>query len=279
MPSLPDNIRNHIHWLVFVVLEAVSLTLLFRFSPYHNSVWFSRMVQLHGRVAEWQSQVEHYARMQKENEQLTQRNITLQQNVQALRTEIRRLTHQPDYTETSLAERVANLTLIPAKVCDNSVSQRDNMMLINRGSRHGVRPEQGVISGTGVVGIVRNVSEGYAQVLPLLNSRSSISCRIRGSEYFGYLHWTGGNPLLATLDDVPPHARVKVGDAVETSGFSNIFPEGIFVGRVEKLGFSPDGQSLKIYVRLSNDLANVRDVTVIVNNDIEDMLEATNTED
>ncbi len=122
----------------------------------------------------------------------------------------------------------------------------------------------GVVSGTGIVGIVSHVTEHYAVVMSILNSKSGISCRIRGNNYFGYLHWQGGNVLTAVLDDVPRHASFKVGDAVETSGFSNVFPEGIFVGRIRQIRDSKDGLSYQLLVQLSSDLANLCDVSVIL---------------
>ena len=69
---------------------------------------------------------------------------------------------------------------------------------------------------------------------------------------------------MAILDDVPRHARCHVGDVVETSGFSNVFPEGIFVGKVVDIRNSGDGLSYQLYVQLGVDLAAVRDVCVIV---------------
>ena len=35
----------------------------------------------------------------------------------------------------------------------------------------------------------------YAIVMPLLNSKSNISCCLRGTDYFGYLRWDGRHPL------------------------------------------------------------------------------------
>ena len=57
---------------------------------------------------------------------------------------------------------------------------------------------------------------------------------------------------------------LKKGDAVETSGYSNSFPEGIFVGRILKVRNSSDGLSYEPVIALSADLANVRNVSVIL---------------
>ena len=141
------------------------------------------------------------------------------------------------------------------------------MMVVDKGSDDGIEPEMGVVSGTGVVGIVSAVTPHHALVLSILNSHSSISCRLRGTEYFGYLKWKGGSPLRAYMDDVPRHASIRKGDVVETSGFSSVFPAGIFLGKVAKIGNSRDGLAYELEILLSTDLANIRHVAVISNPD------------
>ena len=74
----------------------------------------------------------------------------------------------------------------------------------------------GVVDANGVVGIVYKTSPRYSLVIPLLNSKSSISCKIVGSDYFGYLKWEGGDSRFAYLKDLPRHAEFNLGDTVVT---------------------------------------------------------------
>ncbi len=265
MQNLLDILNKQLHWVVFLVLEIISLVLLFRFNPYQSSVWFSKATAMAGWVAEQEQHLFNYLDLGAENRRLTRENVTLQYNMQKLREEIAELKHDTTPTELALMEQLEGMEMIPAQVSDNSIKQRDNFILINKGSEDGICPEQGVVCGTGVVGIVQQVGHHYAVVLPVLNSKSNISCRIRGTQYFGSLLWKGGNPLVALLIDVPLHARVKVGDIVETSGFSNVFPAGMFVGKVREIGNSEDGLSFKLKVQLSVDFSNLREVVVINN--------------
>lgn len=265
MQSLLDFLRKQRHWVVFLLLEAVCLVLLLRFNAYQSSVWFTKATLLAGWTAEQEQRLTNYLNLGEENRRLTEQNLTLQHKLQQLRQELARLKHDTTAGELRVAEQIAGLRMIPAQVSDNSVRQRDNFLLINRGSVHGVKPEQGVVCGTGVVGIVAQTGSHYAMVIPVLNSKSSISCRLRGSQYFGYLHWEGGNPLVAVMNDVPRHARLKLGMAVETSGFSNVFPEGIFLGRVIGIANSEDGLAYQLKVQLSTDFARLREVVVLDN--------------
>lgn len=163
--------------------------------------------------------------------------------------------------------------LIPAKVVSNTVDKHDNFLTIDKGRADGVRDGMGVVSGTGVVGIVYLVSEHYAVVIPILSSKSSISCSLQGRGYFGYLHWTGGDTRKAWLDDVPRHAAFRLYDKVVTNGYSSVFPAGILVGKVLHVYNSPDGIAYRIQVELSTDFAKLRDVCVIDNQMLEERLQ------
>lgn len=263
MQSFIDRFLHYAHWVVFLILEALSGWMLFRFNTYQGSVWFTQANAVAGYVLEWKAEMLHYIHLTGLNSQLTQEILQLQQENEAMRAKLAELTKDSSYTEKVQAEVLMNNTLIPAHVITNSVRQKDNFMTLDKGSRDGVRAEMGVVSGTGIVGITYLVSDHYSVVLPILNSHSNISCRLRGTNYFGSLKWDGGNTLQAYMDDIPRHARCKVGDIVETSGFSSVFPAGIFVGKVIQIRNSKDGLSYRLEVQLSTDLAQIRDVCVV----------------
>ena len=124
----------------------------------------------------------------------------------------------------------------------------------------------GVVDANGVVGIVYKTSPHYSLVIPLLNSKSSISCKIVGSDYFGYLKWEGGNSRFAYLKDLPRHAEFNLGDTVVTSGYSTVFPEGVMVGTVDDMTDSLDGLSYLLKIKLATDFGKVSNVRVISRN-------------
>ncbi len=262
--GLPHWLAKHGHWLLFVVLEAVAVGMLVRFNRYQGSVWFTSAGAVTGRVLEWQSDLRSYVGLQERNRALTQRNVVLEQRVALLREQIGRLTCDTTYTLQRQEELLEGFSLVEAEVVSATVSRHDNYLTINKGSADGVKPEMGVVCGTGVVGIVYQTSAHYAIVMPLLNSKCNISCRLRGTGYHGSLGWQGGHPLLAFMGDVPRHARVKAGMTVETSGFSAVFPAGLFVGRVRKVENSDDGLSYRLQVNLGTDFARLHDVCVIL---------------
>ena len=62
---------------------------------------------------------------------------------------------------------------------------------MNKGRKDGVEPDMGVVSERGVVGIVSTVSDHFSVVIPLLNPKFKLSCKVLGSSYFGTLAGTG----------------------------------------------------------------------------------------
>lgn len=265
MHNLTEFLAKHNHWFVFLVLEVVSMVLLFRYNSYQGSVWFSSANAVTGKVYEWDSAVESYFSLSGVNSQLTQRNAFLEQQVRMLDDSIARLTRSQEAAVTRLSSMVPfqGCRLIPAKVVANMVNKYDNLITIDKGSADGVKRDMGVVCGMGVVGIVYLVSEHYSIVIPALNSHSNISCTIQRRGYFGYLRWRGGSSQLAYLEDVPRHAHFKLGDNVVTSGYSSVFPPGVMVGKVLHVFNSADGLSYRVQVKLSTDFARLRDVCLV----------------
>ena len=265
MHNLTEFLAKHNHWFVFLVLEVVSMVLLFRYNSYQGSVWFSSANAVTGKVYEWDSAVESFFSLSGVNSQLTQRNAFLEQQVRMLDDSIARLTHSQEAAVTRLSSMAPfqGCRLIPAKVVANMVNRYDNLITIDKGSADGVKRDMGVVCGMGVVGIVYLVSEHYSIVIPALNSHSNISCTIQRRGYFGYLRWRGGSSQLAYLEDVPRHAHFKLGDNVVTSGYSSVFPPGVMVGKVLHVFNSADGLSYRVQVKLSTDFARLRDVCLV----------------
>lgn len=273
MRNLIEFLAKHHHWFVFILLEAISFTLLFRYNSYQNSVWFSSANVVTGKVYEWSSQLEKFFSLATVNQHLTQRNLALEQKVVELSEKLTAVTKDSSYVKADVTQQLSQFKQIPAKVVSNSLKDVNNLMTIDKGSVDGVRKDMGVVSGTGVVGIVYLVSSHYAVVIPLLNTKSNVSCKIENRDYFGFLNWHGGSTDQAFLDDIPRHARFKLHENIVTSGYSSVFPPGILVGKILHVYNSPDGVSYRLCVQLATDFATLRDVSVIDNTLMKERIE------
>lgn len=246
-----------------MLLEIISGVLLFRFNNYQGSVWFSSANAVAGQIYEWNADIQTFFSLTKVNEDLTLRNIRLEHQVNSLSKQLSELTHDTTIVQRNELKMLNQYQLIPAKVVNITLDKNDNFITIDKGSLDGVKSEMGVACGNGVVGIVYMTSLHYSVIIPVLNSNSNISCAIHNRGYFGYLTWNGGKSDEAFVTDIPRHAHFKIGDVVETSGYSSVFPPGILVGKILKVYNSTDGLSYRLRVRLSTNFGNLRDVCVI----------------
>lgn len=283
MQGLLDFLRKHLYWLVFLALEAISLVSLVRFNSYQASVWFTTANEVTGTLMGWASGVWNYVHLGEQNVRLEQTNEALRQQNLLLRQMVRRA--RADHAElaadtidsvyevrvndstvrTVTSSRVVSYRLVEAQVVGATLHRANNLLTIDRGTADGLRPEMGVICSAGVVGITYLCSDHYSVVLPLVNMQSQVSCRLHGSDYFGTMQWQRGDASVSYAVNIPRHAKVKKGLRVETNGYSDIFPEGIPIGRVFSVGDSPDGMSYRLGVRLAVDFGTLRNVSVITN--------------
>ena len=282
MRNIFDFIVKYSHWALFILLQLLAAILLFRFNSFQGSVWFTSASEVTASVTKVASEVTRYFGLEKMNRDLTERNVYLMQQLEYYKSLAGQKEENNDSliviqglqktirTDSSVVVMKEPPTLMdrsfvvcPARVVNISVRRLDNYLAIDKGEANGVRTGMGVISGMGVVGIVCRTSKNYSLVLPVINSGSSISCKIARTDYFGFLKWEGGDPLTAFMTDVPRHAEYEIGDTVVTSGHSTVFIEGIPVGTVATKDESDDEMSFTLGIRLFTDFGRLNDVYVM----------------
>ena len=84
MHNLLEFLQKYNHWFVFLILEVVSMVLLFQYNSYQGSAWFSTANAVTGKLYEWNSNVETFFSLTKVNQELTQRNVYLEHQVKQL---------------------------------------------------------------------------------------------------------------------------------------------------------------------------------------------------
>lgn len=152
-----------------------------------------------------------------------------------------------------------------AQIVNSSISKQLNYITINKGSREGLKPEMGVINNAGLVGLVKDVSEHFSTVIPVINRRFIASAELKSTGNFGLLKWDGENYRVAKLIDVPRHVKIAVGDTIVTRGASAIYPKGIPIGVINEIGANEGSNFHEIDVELSVDFNELRYVNIIEN--------------
>ena len=273
MTNLLNFFLKYNYWFLFILLEVISLALLFRFNNYQGSVFFTSSNQVAGMAYEAANNVTGYLHLKSINNDLVQKNVELELQMEHLRSVLMELTSDSTELERMKSDALEGYDIYRANVINNSLTHVDNYITLDKGENDGIRSEMGVINGSGVVGIVYQTSANYSVVIPILNSKSSISCKIKQSDYFGFLKWDGGSSRYATVKDMPRHSLFSLGDTIVTSGHSAVFPGGIPIGTVEDMSDSHDGLSYLLKVKLFTDFGRLNDVRVIAQKGQEEQLE------
>ena len=128
-----------------------------------------------------------------------------------------------------------NFSYKNAKIISNNLSSTKNHLIINKGVKHGLKNEMGVISSNGIVGIINRISKNYSSVMSILNINTKINAKVKRTSHFGTLEWYGLRTDYMILNDIPETANIEVGDSIITGGMSLIFPEGINIGIVSEI--------------------------------------------
>lgn len=257
MKNILALLRRFYLFLLFLCLEAIALTMLFKNNRFHGSEFIRHSSDWVGGIYSQRAQLSEYLRLGEINDQLSLENALLrsaaQENYWNLRTE----------SDTLLdSTSVQRYTYRTAKVVNASVNREKNYVVIDRGMLGDIRPDMGVISGGNIVGVVRSASEHFAVVMPVIHSDFKASVRLRKSGAFGSLVWRGGNAQLADVIDIPKNIPVAPGDTIATSGYSTYFPANIHVGIVEWVDDSDNDYHL-IKVRMGADFRKLDHVLVV----------------
>ncbi|MCW3128016.1 MAG: rod shape-determining protein MreC [Bacteroidetes bacterium] len=255
-------VRYHLFFF-FLLMEGFCFFLIYQNSQYHQASFVNMANEVNGRVYKSYSGVTDYLYLKQFSDSLVKENASLHARLLESKSDNTVVPKEQTDTLTKKMEQV--YTYIPAKVIRNSVNQSANYIYINRGKNQGITPQMGVIDPSGVVGQVINVSDNYAAVMSLLNKKFQVSVKLKGSNYFGPLSWEGKNTTLAKLKEIPKHVKMKVGDTLVTSGYSELFPENVMVGTVKRMNAEPEENFLDIDVALSTNMNNLSYVYVVTN--------------
>lgn len=246
--------------ILFLLLEVLCVYFIIQNNNYHNAAFAHSANSFTARILETVNEVSEYVNLRDINKGLAEENAML----------LERLPESyyiGNIDSTYVNDTVYNqqYTFVKAKVVNNTTNRRNNYLTLNRGTLHGITPETGVITGSGVVGIVKDVSEHYCTVISLLHKETRISASIKRSGFYGSLIWDGSDPSMADLLEIPKNAEYKIGDTIVTTSFSSLFPEGLMIGTVYKGSIKPGDNFHDIRVKLSTNFSNVSWVYIVNN--------------
>ena len=160
---------------------------------------------------------------------------------------------------------------LSAKVVSKNDGNWYTTFVVSAGSKDGVKKDSLVMNGKGLVGVVYEVSNNYCKVVSLLDTKSSVSFKLaKNSEFKGIItygeniddeaDYRNSGLLQGYMFDL--NYNVLPGDVVTTSGLG-LFPEGIVIGKVEKVVEDKNNSLKYVIVKPNVDFKNIDDVVVV----------------
>ena len=252
--------RNHFV-VLFVAIQSFCIYLIVQNNRYQHASFFNSSNAAIAHINEGVNYFKEYIHLRENNQLLANENARLRNMLSAI-------THPSDTTKQVVLDTLQKqqYSYITAKVVNSSTTLPNNFLTIDKGTADGIKPEMGVICGSGVVGIVQQESTHYSTVMTLLHTKSKISAKINANGFYGSLVWgNDANSHESILKDIDKTVPVKKGDTISTTEFSALFPAGIMIGKVIETKQNPGSNFNAITVGLSTNFSNLSYVYVIDN--------------
>jgi len=150
---------------------------------------------------------------------------------------------------------------VAAQVIGTSGTEQSHVLLIDKGSDAGLKPDMPVITPDGIVGKIRDVFSHTSQVLEISDETSGAGVILVNTRIEGVLRGnTWGQPQIV---DVSPDDRIKPGEPAITSGGDGIYPRGLAVGTVDRVVPNAEGTLVNVLIKPAANLSALEEVLVI----------------
>ena len=245
MQQLVNAIIRFRNGLVYLLLISFSIFLLQQSSAYHRSIVANMSIFFGAQFSDLVNSFNSYTNLRETNRRLLQENQILLDQI---------------LFEEKLPSDTLTYSSIPLQVIRNSFMNSYNYITIKGGKNSGVKSEMGLVTAQGIVGVVQFVQTRYAQAISILNKDLKINAKLKNSNHFGSLTWTGVDPTKMKLLDVPKTATIKIGDTIQTGGMSTIFPPNLPIGSITNFVDDPSISFYDIEISLFQDMTNLKTV-------------------
>lgn len=218
-----------------------------------------------GGIGDTFNAVHELARLREENRELTERlkNYEILQRANTdIKKENERLKEQLDFSQ-SFKERN-----FPAQIIGRNPDSLYSAFTINKGSRHGIRKNMPVLAVQGgilgLVGKVVTVGVGTSLVMPIYDTKCSVSARIQNTRDIGIVTGDGSSdsPLIMTYIKKRVLNELQIGDLIVTSGEGGNYSSDIPIGSISEIKVLDYDSSLNIKVAPVIDFSRIEMVIV-----------------
>lgn len=151
--------------------------------------------------------------------------------------------------------------MVFSRVIGRSPASWTRAVLIDKGTRQGVRMNLLVLSESSLVGKVIETGPAVSKVLLITDPNFKMSVLIQRTRQAGVLYGTPNGECRMKYISV--EAELRAGDVVETAGMGGFFPKGLLIGTIEKCWREPGQMYQVASVKPVTDLSRIEEVALI----------------
>ncbi len=197
------------------------------------------------------------------NKELTSKTAELEEKIYHLKEqelENQRLRDLLDYKQ----EKEGNYDLAMAKIVGRNPGNWYKTIIIDKGTKQGIKPNMPVVNYQGLIGTVARVTENSAEVLLILDSGGAVGGRIFENRVTPGIVIGDGTTEILRMIHIPHDIQVEAGQTVVTSGLGELYPKGIRIGTILEVKPEANGLMQTATIRPFVDFSKLEEVFVIL---------------
>ena len=258
-------IKHHV-FFIFIFLVFFCLSLILKINPYNEVKLLNGVRNLIYTSLATENNLVEYFKLKKINLKLSEENNQLISDNEQLKFENAELQIFKKNKDLIFQKNQERFNYIPAKIEKKNWTLANNILILNKGRKHGVLKNMGVINTKGVVGIVSNTTDHFCEVTTIISNHTKLLTSIKtknGILNEGILKWNGKSHKHGSLEGVGNEIEVSLGDSIFTHSESKSFYSGIFIGTISNFEKKISSNSFKIDILFGVDFKNINNAVII----------------
>jgi rod shape-determining protein MreC len=265
-------LRRFSTFFTFLFLQIICLSIVFRFNKFHNAIGLTFANNFTGKIHKQQAKVNGFFTLRQTADSLAKRNAEIlnakPNNLLRLDTGIKEIADFIPIDTLGNVKKIVHFVYRPAQVLYNTTNgDKMNYMFLARGKNEGLDKDMAVLGAesNAVIGKVIYADAKFSYVMTLLHKQSIIPAKLARSGDNGTITWDGKNNRIVNLNKIPRTSDIKIGDTIQTSNNSDIFPENLLIGTIQSFAEDKANGNYIIKVKTAANFNSINYVNVVEN--------------
>jgi rod shape-determining protein MreC len=190
------------------------------------------------------------------------------ENLVTLEAQVQELTNDNEELRDILGEKTTlrDFKPLPATVIGRNPDRWHEMIIIDKGKLNGIEKNMAVVTATGLIGKVKNVTQfsSTVQLLSAMDPKNRISAVVQGKkDVYGFVQGFDDKQKLLLIKAIPSGSKIEKGQTVITSGLGGVFPKGLMIGKVVDVKPDQYGLNQTALVKPGANFYDIENVIVI----------------